>query len=134
ALLQELQAWDSAFANLLAANVDKQPEFLASKDALKKYLGAELTKAIRPVFAGTTAEVGKAHHGIETARAVVADAKAELEVRLRQAMADLEELRRSIDQVKPWSQSRLDDFYNQLKIALDRASRHVESTIVDARC
>lgn len=133
AMVQEIRTWEADFVATLNMYVDQTPPFLVSETTFRDFLTDELVKLVVPVFAATTAEVGKLRRGIETARSAVADAKAEIETCLQEAIGNLETLRRSIDQDKPWSETRLKQFETQLGMVFTRAAKNSESAIDDAK-
>lgn len=133
AILQQIQVWEAGIADGLAGALAGLPDIQDRKDKLKEHLKSTLAEEIGPVFTATEIEVGKAQHGIEIVRSTVVEARAELQARHDEARSDLEALRRSIDESKPWSKARIEAFEARLDDAILRTRHHAEGVIRDAR-
>jgi len=136
ALRQELSAWEADLSRRLAvagAAADKVLAQIGSPPDVRRFLTAELVRLARPALSGATNEVGRLQSSIETALATIAEVRADAEASIVLLKADLRAVRRSIEDAKPWSQSRVERFQEQLQTEFARGAKRLSATMRDAQ-
>lgn len=133
AMTQELRAWQADVSAGLDTKAGNYQQHFATEQDLRDFVAVELRKFLLPVFADTTPEFGKLRRGIETARATLADARAQIDAQLRAALVQLQTLDNATDMSKPWSEARLKQFETRLDEVFQRAAAKVGGVVQDGK-
>jgi hypothetical protein len=127
-VMQQMQAWESEVARLLDT-----PVSFSTRDELVEKLHDPFKKAIKPLFSAASVEVGKLYRGFETTRGTVVEVRARLKQELLAARKQVDAARLAIDEAKPWSQKRVEDFHQSLLLGIDRMQAQADGIVDDAR-
>lgn len=103
-----------------------------TKQRLQEELTKDLIELVRPVFAEASTDVGSGVEAVEKARAIIADADAEIESIIARARSRVREFAASYDRDKPWSESRRKAFQAGLYAAISSVVDDVQGAIDEA--
>lgn len=134
ALTQQLQAWDAEIADQLDSALrdpDFTPTFWSDRETFRAHVHTLLAIELRRVFAATPIELGSARRGAEAIRSAIADVATKLDARLAGVRADVEALKLSVDQNKPWSVARRRDFEERVAVVVQRARQALDAAVAD---
>ena len=122
-------------ADILVAidRATKVDDWLTDPAAIKAHLRERIIAAVRPVLVGTTATLGNARAGLAAAIDMLDDVAAGLDRGFDRARHELDAVRATIDQSKPWSPARETALMGQLDALFDRAHAGAVQAIADAR-
>lgn len=130
AIVQEVQSWREEWIRLLPETL---PTHFSARPAFDLYLMEQLNQLLRPVFESASAELGKLRRGIETARLTATEVVGAVHGCLDRAKTDLDTVKRSIDQQKPWSQARREQSEKNLQVAFDQANAAINREVGSAK-
>jgi hypothetical protein len=134
ALTQQLQAWDARIADQLDGALrdpNFTPSFWSDRETFRAHVHTLLAIELRRVFAAAPIELGSARRGAEAIRSAIADVATKLDARLAGVRADVEALKLSVDQNKPWSIARRRDFEERVAVVVQRARHALDAAVAD---
>jgi hypothetical protein len=132
----ELRAWEAEVLRRLDAAGEPSEAIIGafgSDGAIAAYLKVELAELIRPALRGATNEVGRLQRSVETARATIAEVRAEAEASVTLLKADLRAVRRAVEDAKPWSETRVARLEEQFSTECGKASQRLTAIVTDAQ-
>lgn len=132
AIVQEVESWREEWIRKLDP-ANPLPEYLASRSNFEQYLEEQLNQLLQPVFESASGELGKMRRGIEIAHLTATEAIGAVHTSLDRAQADLDALKKSIDQGKPWSLARRIALEKQLQVVFTQADASLKREVSIAK-